>query len=158
MNEVCGHHIFQGISLPNNGTYLSHLMYAGDVTFVGEWTEVNFINRNRLLRCFYIASNLKVNLCKSTVFGVSVDNTEVARFASILNCDLVSFSFTDLGLPIGANMRLSRNWKVIIDKFKSKLSSWKGKNLSFGGRLTLVKSVFGSLPLYYFAFLKPQKK
>ncbi|KAJ0861103.1 hypothetical protein HanPSC8_Chr12g0502941 [Helianthus annuus] len=48
-------------------------------------------------------------------------------------------------------MNLSKHWSRIMEKFKSKLNSWKANNLSFGGRLTLMKSVIGSTPLYYLA-------
>ncbi|KAL7599579.1 hypothetical protein Lser_V15G26444 [Lactuca serriola] len=51
-------------------------------------------------------------------------------------------------------MALKKNWKSIIDKFSSKLSVWKAKSLSFGGRLTLIKSVLGSLPTYYMSLFK----
>ncbi|GKB75710.1 hypothetical protein Tco_0942605 [Tanacetum coccineum] len=39
-----------------------------------------------------------------------------------------------------------------------RLSSWKSKSLSFGGRLTLVKSVLGSLGVYYFSTFKAPSK
>ncbi|GKE48453.1 reverse transcriptase domain, reverse transcriptase zinc-binding domain protein, partial [Tanacetum coccineum] len=45
-------------------------------------------------------------------------------------------------------------WNDVIDRFKSRLSEWKAKAMSFGGRLTLVKSVLGSLPLYYFLLFR----
>lgn len=133
-------------------------MYADDVTFIGEWSEMNFVNLNRILRCFYLSSGLKVNLHKSKVYGVGVENIEINRLASILCCEPANFSFSYIGLPNGANMNLSKNWKPIIDKFNSKLSKWKANNLSFGGRLMLVKSILGSLPLYYFSLFKAPMK
>ena len=42
-------------------------------------------------------------------------------------------------------MNKARNWEPIIEKFHKKLSSWKAINLSYGGRLTLIKSVLGAL-------------
>nr|KAJ0225471.1 hypothetical protein LSAT_V11C100033630 [Lactuca sativa] len=42
-------------------------------------------------------------------------------------------------------------WKSIIDKTRSKLSMWKARTLSFSGRATLVKSVLGNLPTFYFS-------
>lgn len=158
LKEACSQFIFNGISLSEEGPGISHLMYADDVTFVGEWSESNFLNLNRILRCFFIASGLKVNLSKSKVFGVGVEHEELSRLAGILNCEPAAFPSTFLGLPIGANMSLCRNWKTVIDKFQSKLSKWKSSMLSFGGRLTLVNSVLSSLPLYFFSLFKAPKK
>ncbi|GKD46697.1 hypothetical protein Tco_1271342 [Tanacetum coccineum] len=46
------------------------------------------------------------------------------------------------------------NWNPIINRFHNRLSMWKAKTLSFGGRLTLIKSVLGSLGVYYFSSFK----
>lgn len=51
-------------------------------------------------------------------------------------------------------MNLGKNWRPIIRKFQSKLSNWKSKTLSFGGRLTLIKSVLGNLPTYFMSLFK----
>lgn len=53
-------------------------------------------------------------------------------------------------------MNLKKNWEPIIERFRSKLSKWKSKSLSFGGRLTLTQSVLGNLPTYFLSlFLAP---
>lgn len=41
-----------------------------------------------------------------------------------------------------------------MEKFQSKLYTWKVNTLSFGGRLTPTKSVLGSLPTYYLSSFK----
>ncbi|XP_071688327.1 uncharacterized protein [Rutidosis leptorrhynchoides] len=46
------------------------------------------------------------------------------------------------------------DWKPVIEKFHKRLSDWKARTISFGGRLTLVKSVLNSLPLYYFSIYR----
>ncbi|GKC60043.1 hypothetical protein Tco_1087641 [Tanacetum coccineum] len=83
---------------------------------------------------------------------------EVSALARKLVCEPSSFPFTYLGLPIGASMSRSVHWQPIIDRFSEKLSSWKGKNVSYGGRLTLVKSMLGSLHLYYFSLFRAPLK
>ncbi|KAM0001734.1 hypothetical protein Hdeb2414_s0005g00175311 [Helianthus debilis subsp. tardiflorus] len=55
-------------------------------------------------------------------------------------------------------MRICKNWDPVIKKFKSRLSAWKAKNLSFWGCLTLVKSVLESLPLNFFSMFKVPTK
>lgn len=51
-------------------------------------------------------------------------------------------------------MSLKRNWQPLIDRLHKKFFPWKAKMLSVGGRLTLVKSVLGSLLLFYFSLYK----
>ena len=49
------------------------------------------------------------------------------------------------------------NWGILVDKFNKRLSNWKAKSLSFGGRLTLTKVVLGSRGVYYFSTFKAPK-
>lgn len=46
-------------------------------------------------------------------------------------------------------MRLSKHWRLVVERVKNKLNQWKASSLSSGGRLTLIKAVLGSLPLYF---------
>ncbi|KAI3750395.1 hypothetical protein L2E82_21030 [Cichorium intybus] len=148
------HDIFNGVKLPNNGPSVSHLFYADDALFIGEWSRSNVKNLARILRCFHAASGLKVNFSKSKVFGVGVSTNELNQYANILGCEVGHMPFKYLGVPVGANMNLKKNWKPVIDRFHSKLSLWKAKTLSFGGRVTLIKAVLGNLPTYYLSLYK----
>ncbi|KAJ0589979.1 putative RNA-directed DNA polymerase [Helianthus annuus] len=64
--------IFKGVVLPRNGPMISHLCYADDAIFLGERSKDNIKNLNRILRCFYLVSGLKINLGKCNLFGVGV--------------------------------------------------------------------------------------
>lgn len=70
--------IFKGIQIPNHGPTLSHLFYADDALFVGEWSRSNLKNLASILKCFNASSGLKVNFHKSKVFGIgtSIRETE----------------------------------------------------------------------------------
>ncbi|GJW71646.1 RNA-directed DNA polymerase, eukaryota [Tanacetum coccineum] len=46
------------------------------------------------------------------------------------------------------------SWDEIVDKVKSRLSKWKMNTLSIGGRMTLLKSVLSSTPIYYMSMFK----
>ncbi|KAJ0508909.1 putative RNA-directed DNA polymerase [Helianthus annuus] len=149
--------LFHGVKTPNGGPTISHLCYADDVLFVGEWSERNFVYLKHLLRCLFLVTGLKVNYNKSKIYGVGVGEAETQAMAEILNCGMGSLPFTYLGVPIGANMKRAVYWQPVVDKFHKKLSSWKANTLSFAGRVTLTKAVLGSLPSYYLSlFLAPK--
>jgi hypothetical protein len=51
--------------------------------------------------------------------------------------------------------KLSNNvWKIIEQRIEKKLSSWKGKHLSVGGRLVLVNFVLTSLVMFMLSFFE----
>lgn len=112
------------------------------------------MNLVKLLSCFEEASGLQINLNKSSLFGVRVDKGEVSRLALSLHCADGDLPFTYLGLPIGSNMRRLDSWDVVLDKTSKKLNSWKARSLSMRGRLTLVKSVLSSLPIYFLSLFR----
>ncbi|GKB29619.1 RNA-directed DNA polymerase, eukaryota, reverse transcriptase zinc-binding domain protein [Tanacetum coccineum] len=57
--------------------------------------------------------------------------------------------FTYLGIKVGDLMTRIKSYEEIINKLHRWLSKRKLKTLSIGGRLTLLKSVLGSMPRYY---------
>ncbi|KAJ0568314.1 putative RNA-directed DNA polymerase [Helianthus annuus] len=158
MKKAISEGIFEGLRCTNDGPLLSHLIYADDVIFLGKWSFGNALNLRRILRCFFLVSGLKVNLAKCSVFGVGINDEEVELMADCMNSKKGSLPFKHLGLTVGANMNLIRNWKSVIDIFKSRLSIWKAKSLSYGGRITLIKSVLNSLPTYFFSLYKAPAK
>ncbi|GKD90330.1 hypothetical protein Tco_1365837, partial [Tanacetum coccineum] len=88
---------------------------------------------------------LKINIHKYNIYGIEVNEDEVYNMASNTGCIGGNVPFNYLGLPIGSNMKSIGSWKILIDRFRLRLSTWKASLLSIGGRLTLIKSVLGSL-------------
>ncbi|KAJ0597676.1 putative RNA-directed DNA polymerase [Helianthus annuus] len=154
MKKACTEGIFQGLTISSNGPPLSHFLYADDVIFMGEWLYQNVVNLKRLLRCFYLTTGLRVNLKKSSLYGVGVEDTHVQIMANVMGCVRGVFPFKYLGLQVGANMNLVKNWDPVVEIFKKRLSMWRANTLSFGGRITLVRSVLNALPTYYFSLYK----
>ncbi|GJU10686.1 RNA-directed DNA polymerase, eukaryota [Tanacetum coccineum] len=52
--------LYRGISI-NGSLMLSHLFYADDVVFVSEWKDSNIHILLNVLKCFFLASGLKIN-------------------------------------------------------------------------------------------------
>ncbi|XP_022013975.1 uncharacterized protein LOC110913453 [Helianthus annuus] len=99
-------------------------------------------------------NGLKINLSKSNLFGVGINNGELENMAEIIGCQAEVFPFRYLGLPVGANMNRVANWKPVYDIVEAGLAKWKAAMLSMGGRITLIKSVLESLPTYFFSLYK----
>ncbi|GJS31327.1 RNA-directed DNA polymerase, eukaryota [Tanacetum coccineum] len=146
--------MFQGMSIGDGSVILSHLFYADDAVFVGQWNASNINTLVHVLDCFHQVSGLRINMCKSKIMGLNVDGESVNSAARKLGCLVLDIPFIYLGSIVGDNMTRQQAWQEIVDRVKSKLSIWKMKMLSIGGRLTLVKSVLGSLPIYNFSLFK----
>ena len=99
-------------------------------------------------------SGLRVNFSKSQLVGVNVNTSWLSEAAMVLSCKVGSIPFVYLGLPIGGNARRLAFWEPLLNRLKSRLSSWNSKHLSFGDRLVLLKYVLSSLPVYALSFFK----
>nr|GEX32519.1 RNA-directed DNA polymerase, eukaryota [Tanacetum cinerariifolium] len=132
--------VFKGISLSSSLT-VSHLFYADDAVFIGEWSQSNLMGIMHILRCFSLISCMLINIHKSHILGVGIPDNTVSEAASLLGCAILKTPFKYLGIMVGGNMSLTKAWDDTICKLKKRLSKWKLKTLSIGGRLTLLKSV-----------------
>nr|GEW32125.1 RNA-directed DNA polymerase, eukaryota, reverse transcriptase zinc-binding domain protein [Tanacetum cinerariifolium] len=86
--------------------------------------------------------------------GIGIPHNEVVLAAESIGCLTFSPSFKILGVKVGGIMSRHSSWDEIIAKLTSRQSKWKLKTLSIGGRLTLIKSVLSSLPLYHMSIFK----
>ncbi|XP_028103519.1 uncharacterized protein LOC114302671 [Camellia sinensis] len=107
-------------------------------------------------KCFSILMSraLDLGLIKGVKIGSNGLVLTYLQFVddSLLLCEADALEY--LGLPLGANPSRKATWRPVFDKFRSKLAGWKRKLLSFAGRLTLIKYVLSSLPLYYLSMFK----
>nr|GFA73292.1 RNA-directed DNA polymerase, eukaryota, reverse transcriptase zinc-binding domain protein [Tanacetum cinerariifolium] len=83
-----------------------------------------------------------------------VESSKVNQAASTLGCQILRTPFKYLGTKLGGTMHRAIAWQEVIDKVKERLSKWKMKALSIGGRFTLLKSVFGSILIFHMSIYK----
>nr|GEV07234.1 hypothetical protein [Tanacetum cinerariifolium] len=115
--------------------------FSDDALIMGEWSLHNANVLTRIFTCFYLAFRHKVNYIKSKPSGIEVTNLELNSIANSIGFQPSLLLWIYLRLPIGAKMSRCESWSPIVDQFHKCLSMWKAKSLSFGGHLTLIKSV-----------------
>nr|GEX13663.1 RNA-directed DNA polymerase, eukaryota [Tanacetum cinerariifolium] len=133
---------------------LSHMFYADDAVFVGEWSERNITTLVHVLECFHKASGLKINMSKSKIIWFHMESGRVVRAADKLGCLVLKTPFLYLGSLVGGDMHRLQVWNVILDRVRSRLSKWKMKMPLIEGRLSLVKPVLGSMPIFHMSMFK----
>lgn len=146
--------IIKGVAMGNSEVVVSHLQFADNTIIFCEAERAEIVAIKRILRCFEMVAGLKINFHKSMICGVGVDNGLVEEFADIHNCQSHKLPLKYLGLPLGANTGRKQTWQPVVDRYKKKLSGWKRRLLSYAGRVTLIKAVLSSLPIYYMSLFK----
>ncbi|CAN1315223.1 LINE-1 retrotransposable element ORF2 protein [Linum perenne] len=137
----------------NSGEKANHLFFADDSLVFCEASATQVTNLAAILICFECISGLKINFHKTEMFPVG-DVPDAANLASLFGCSSASLPSTYLGLPFGSRGFTKKLWDPVIDSLGKRLQTWKARFLSFGGRLTLIKSVLSSLPVYFLSLFK----
>ncbi|XP_022001404.1 uncharacterized protein LOC110898836 [Helianthus annuus] len=149
IERACASGLLKGVSLPNDGPTVSHLLYADDAIIMGDWSRDNILNVVRILRCFHSCSSLQNKFTKSNLFGRGLIKGEVEDMAVLVGCKAATLPFKYLGLTVRVNMNCISNCRPVFDIFEKRLALWKAFFLSIGWRVTLIQSVLESLPSYF---------
>uniref|UniRef100_A0A8I6YB15 Reverse transcriptase domain-containing protein n=1 Tax=Hordeum vulgare subsp. vulgare TaxID=112509 RepID=A0A8I6YB15_HORVV len=133
---------------------VSILQYADDTILFMEHTLKKARNMKLILCLFEQLSGLKINFNKSEFFCFVNAKAEQLTYNQLFGCEGGNLPFTYLEIPIHHRKLTNKEWKCIEDRFEKKLSCWKGKLLSYGGRLVLVNSVLTSMPMFLLSFFE----
>ncbi|GJS76418.1 RNA-directed DNA polymerase, eukaryota [Tanacetum coccineum] len=117
-NNILNAGLFKGIRMDESLT-LSHLFYADDAVFIGKWDKANVVTIVHMLKCFFLAAGLQINIHKSTLMGIGVSHEEVKVAANIIGCSTFSTPFNYLGVKrisfeYPGHVSLPSPWNTII--------------------------------------------
>ena len=130
------------------------LQYADDTLLFLENNLDKAQNFKWLLACYEKLSDMKINFDKSNVLMLGLDEERSIQYARLFCCKVDSFPFTYLGVPLHHSKLRRVDIQPVVDKVIKRIAGWKGKLLSYGGKLTLLKSCLASIPTYLMSIIK----
>ncbi|XP_015938722.1 uncharacterized protein LOC107464306 [Arachis duranensis] len=101
---------------------LSHLQFADDTILFCPPHDETMQNYKWLLRWFELMSGLNINFDNSSLIPLNCEEQWVQRMCRLWGCKEGTLPVKYLEVPLGANLRLVKTWKPIIDKVEEKLS------------------------------------
>ncbi|KAL5545019.1 hypothetical protein UlMin_008803 [Ulmus minor] len=145
----------QGMRCGRNGPTISHLFFADDSLLFFEASTDSCLAVKEALTGYETASGQLVSYSKSTVcFGPNVAEDLADQLTASLGVPKVGCHEKYLGLPCFSGKNKRRLFASIKDRVWNKLSGWKSKFLSTGGREVLTKAIIQSIPTYSMSMFK----
>lgn len=105
-----------------------------------------------LLLHFIAYTWLRINYEKSAMVPINSTPAKMEIPANSLGCNIGSFPFTYLGLPLSLTKPKLEDFVPVIKRIDKRLAGCS-TFLSYGDKLTLMKSVFTSLPTFFMCTL-----
>ncbi|KAL4319880.1 hypothetical protein GQ457_18G002580 [Hibiscus cannabinus] len=113
---------FSSICIGSSSEGISHLQFADDLIVFCWTSEIEVKDIVRLLREFEVASGLKLNLKKSKLLGINIEDNMIDDWALSIHCKSEQFPSIYLGLPLGISKNGAHLWDPIVEKVKTKLA------------------------------------
>lgn len=141
------------------GTVLpTHVLYADDIMIFCTGLKSNIRELLRIFHRYSAVSGQLINNAKSRFFTGAMNGSRTHMIATMLGFSLGAVPFQYLGCPIFHGKPKVAHFRIITDRIKSKLATWKGRILSIMGRVQLVKSVIHGMLVYSFhVYLWPKR-
>lgn len=140
-----------GYKVGREALALTHLFYDDDVLIFTNGAENSMRNVMQLLQEYERSSGQLVNRGKSGFDVHDKFQRRVPVIARTTGLCRRAFPLKYLGVPIFYGQSKSIYFEQLVEKVRKALEGWESKSLSFGGRVTLIKSVLTSYPIYTLA-------
>ena len=149
-----------GVTLGPGCPPIHSILFADDLIICGETNMQQVHTINHILQSFCSMSGQTPSWAKSSIiFSKKVRPQVKAQIKSVFPVDDLKSNTMHLGHPLLISHRdKSKAYEFIYNKFKTKLTLTKANTLNHAGRLTLIQSVFASIPIYYMGNILFTKK
>lgn len=120
---------------------LINLQYTNNTIIFGNYDIRQAMALKWILRYFEMWSRLRINFSKTSLIHLGEVNLTDQIIRVIFSYRVDTFPIRYLGFPLRQGRLSKQEWDPLFDQLKRQLEGWKGKYLSFGGRITLINVV-----------------
>jgi hypothetical protein len=99
-------------------------------------------------------TGMRINFDKSDLLTIGIEEDRVNEYSKIFGCKKGDFPIKYLGVPLHFTNLRKEDLQPIIDKIIKRIAGWKGRLLSYAGRVTLLKAYLASVPIYLMSIIK----
>ncbi|XP_071715009.1 uncharacterized protein [Rutidosis leptorrhynchoides] len=78
--------LIRGVNIGKDNVRVSHLQFADDTIFFGDWGYRNASSIHKTLSCFEKVSGLRINMSKSQLFRIGVTKADIISLALKFGC------------------------------------------------------------------------
>jgi hypothetical protein len=107
-----------------------------------------------IMVCFEQILGMKINHNKSDMVPVNLGEEETLQYSRIFCCKVGSFPFKYLRVPLHYEKLRREDIQSIVDMVINRIPGWKGRLLSYGARLVLLRACLASIPIYLMSLIK----
>ncbi|KAK1302356.1 hypothetical protein QJS10_CPB12g00900 [Acorus calamus] len=144
----------RGLVSASGGREVALVQYADDTLFLLE-ASISSARAARFISfCFELVSGLSHNWSKCALLPIHTSSDHAAALAQAVGCLVHSFPSSALGLPLICGSMTKALWDPLIQRFHKRLAGWRGRHLSYGGRLTLLHTILSALPLFFLSVFR----
>ncbi|XP_026428402.1 uncharacterized protein LOC113324298 [Papaver somniferum] len=136
------------------GCQPSHLMFADDIFMFSNGHKKTLQNLMELLDKYQKASCQVVNKEKSKCFVGGVSDLRRNEIENALQMEVSIFPDKYLRVILNPGRVKTHQVWGMVEMMQNMLAGWMGKLLAFSARLTLVKYVLCSMPIYIMSVYK----
>ncbi|XP_047978457.1 uncharacterized protein LOC125220338 [Salvia hispanica] len=134
---------------------ISHLAYADEIII---FTQAAAEPLRRLRACldeYADVSGQQINLAKSNFYIAEAHEEWSTSIQNEGGFSRGTFPFIYLVIPIYRGSKRTDMFMFLREKLSKRISGWAHRHLSFGGRLTLIKSTLEAIPIHIFQAIEP---
>ncbi|KAK2637372.1 hypothetical protein Ddye_032164 [Dipteronia dyeriana] len=146
--------LMKGVIFGKDEVHVSYLQFADDTILFLQPNIDHLVSFRRVLRCFKLASGLRINFQKSFVVEVGKNREGKENWAGSFRCTKATLPITYLGLKLVGCPGSKIFWTEVLQRLENHLAPWKKSFLNKSGRLVLIKVVMSSIPIYFMSMFK----